>query len=196
MGNLMCYLRVQTPLDVTLKLEEHATDTGDENLFKFKFMYLHGRKVFVPSEYQLENLKANLQTGGLLFADAGCNGFDAWKKFDASFRETCKKLYPDHPLQVIPPGDPIFSAKLNGGAALTGVRCRREKADGQGPEPEMRNYAPYLEGVKVDGRWVIVYSKYDVGCALEGHKASDCMGHDKESALRLASAVVLYSLKR
>ena len=60
----------------------------------------------------------------------------------------------------------------------------------------MRNYAPYLEGVKVDGRWVIVYSKYDIGCALEGHKAADCLGHDKESALKLASAVVLYSLKR
>ena len=53
-----------------------------------------------------------------------------------------------------------------------------------------------LEGIKVDGRWVVIYSKYDVGCAIEGHKAADCLGHDKESALRIASAVVLYSLKR
>jgi hypothetical protein len=53
-----------------------------------------------------------------------------------------------------------------------------------------------LEGVKIDGRWAIVYSKYDVGCALEGHKAADCLGHDKESAMRIGSAVVLYSLKR
>jgi len=53
-----------------------------------------------------------------------------------------------------------------------------------------------LEGIQVDGRWVVIYSKYDVGCAIEGHKAADCLGYDKESALRIAAAVVLYSLKR
>ena len=43
---------------------------------------------------------------------------------------------------------------------------------------------------------MVVYSKYDIGCAVEGHKSADCLGHDKESALRVAAAVVLYSLKR
>ena len=60
----------------------------------------------------------------------------------------------------------------------------------------MRNYPVHLEGIKIDGRWVVIYSKYDVGCAIEGHKAADCLGHDKDSALRIAAAVVLYSLKR
>lgn len=192
--NLMGHLREQTRLEVSLSKE--SMYPGDENLFKFKFMYLHGRKPIDYDDYGLDSLKSNLQTGGLLFADAGCNGFGAWKTFDASFRAMCKKLFPDQKLEVISASDEIFSAKMNGGTALTTVRCRREKADGTGPEPEMRNYAPLLEGIKIDGRWVIVYSKYDVGCALEGHKSLDCMGHDKESALRLASAVVLYSLKR
>ena len=43
---------------------------------------------------------------------------------------------------------------------------------------------------------MIIYSKYDIGCALEGHKSTDCLGHTKESALQLAGAAVLYSLKR
>jgi hypothetical protein len=159
-------------------------------------MYLHGRKALNWADADIENVKSNLVTGGLLLADAGCNGFDAWKKFDESFRAVCKKMFPDSPLQVIPATDPLFSPKLNGGSAITTVRCRRERTDGKGPEAEMRNYAPYLEGVKIDGRWVIIYSKYDIGCALEGHKAADCLGHDKESALKLGSAVVLYSLKR
>ena len=60
----------------------------------------------------------------------------------------------------------------------------------------MRTYPVHLEGIKIDGRWVVVYSKYDIGCAIEGHKAADCLGHDKDSALRIAAAVVLYSLKR
>ena len=72
----------------------------------------------------------------------------------------------------------------------------RIASDGSGPETEMRNYAAHLEGIKVDGRWVVVYSKYDIGCAIEGHKSADCLGYDKDSALKIASAVVLYSLRR
>lgn len=194
MRNLMGYVRDRFRLDVTLKKEDFFP--GDEPLDKYKFIYLHGRKPLVLAPSDVENLQVPLMTGGLLFADASCNGYEAWQKFDASFRAACKQLFPDSPLQVIPADDPIFSARLNGGTALTSVRCRRERPDGKGPEAEMRTYAPLLEGVKVDGRWVVVYSKYDVGCALEGHKASECMGHDKESAQRLAAAVVLYSLKR
>ena len=55
---------------------------------------------------------------------------------------------------------------------------------------------PALEGIKVEGRWVVIYSKYDLGCALEGHKSSDCLGHTRDSALQIATAAVLYSLKR
>jgi hypothetical protein len=194
MRNLMGYLKTNARLDVVL--DKETMDPGDQRLFGFKFMYLHGRKPINLTEDGVEQIKSNLQTGGILFADAACNGMSAWKEFDKSFRATVKKLFPESELVPIPPDDPLFSAKNNGGTPLTQVRCRREKPDGTGPEAELRTYAPILEGVKVDGRWVIVYSKYDVGCALEGHKSSDCLGHDKDSALRIGAAVVLYFLKR
>jgi hypothetical protein len=194
MRNLMGYLRNNARLDVVL--DKELMGPGDGRLFAFKFMYLHGRKPLDWNEDDVENVKSNLQTGGLLLADAGCNGLNAWKEFDKSFRATVKKLFPESELVPIPPDDPLFSAKNNGGSPLTQVRCRREKPDGSGPEQEMRSYAPMLEGVKLDGRWVIIYSKYDIGCALEGHKSSDCLGHDKDSALRIGAAVVLYALKR
>jgi hypothetical protein len=53
-----------------------------------------------------------------------------------------------------------------------------------------------LEGIKVDGRWVIIYSRYDIGCALEKNKSSACKGYDPDSAMKLATAALLYSLKR
>lgn len=192
--NLMGHLKEKYRLEVTTKSE--SLFPGDDAVFKYKFLYLHGRRPVELSDFDAENIKGVLQTGGLLFADASCNGTEAWKRFDASFRAACKKLFPDAPLQVIPADDPLFAAKMNGGQAISQVRCRREKPDGSGPEAELRNYAPYLEGVKIDGRWVVIYSKYDIGCALEGHKSADCLGHDRESAMRLASAVVLYSLRR
>jgi hypothetical protein len=59
----------------------------------------------------------------------------------------------------------------------------------------MRPMPPWLEGVKYKNRWVVIYSKYDIGCALEKHQSSDCVGYDVDSAHRLAAAAVLYSLK-
>ena len=108
---------------------------------------------------------------------------------------------PGKKLEVIPESvggkdEPLYKIAREAGIDLKNVKCRREKPDGSGPEQEMRTYPVLLEGIKVDGRWVVVYSKYDIGCAIEGHKSADCLGHDKESALRVAAAVVLYSLKR
>jgi hypothetical protein len=55
---------------------------------------------------------------------------------------------------------------------------------------------PWLEGIKGDdGRWMVLYSKYDIGCALEGHQSLGCLGYDPASALKLARAAVLYNLR-
>jgi hypothetical protein len=100
-------------------------------------------------------------------------------------------------LEPIPTDDPLLSAKLNGGVAIKTVK-RREKvaAAAGGNEGGYEDLPPKLEGIKLDGRWVVVYSKYDLGCALENHQSTDCLGHTPESAKRLAAAAVLYSLKR
>ena len=86
--------------------------------------------------------------------------------------------------------DFLFSKDLNG-AALTAdnIQCRREKG---GP---MASMPPFLEGIKINGRWALLYSKYDIGCALERHKSSDCLGYHPDSAFRIAAAAVLYMLR-
>jgi hypothetical protein len=196
--NLMAYLGQNAKLDVALTSE--VLPPADPNLAKYKFVYLHGRKPvqFTPDE--ADNLKANLQTGGLLLADAACNDFKSWKEFDKSFRESVEKMWGQKLVPILPgAGDkeePLFRIAREAGIDLKNLKCRRENAEGTGPEKEMRNYPVRLEGIKVGGRWVVVYSKYDIGCAIEGHKSADCLGHDKESALRVAAAVELYSLKR
>ena len=61
---------------------------------------------------------------------------------------------------------------------------------------ELREVPPALEGIRYKNRWVVIYSRYDIGCALEKHQATDCLGHDHDSALKLGQAAVLYALKR
>jgi hypothetical protein len=200
MRNLMANLHEKTQLLVTLKTE--AIHPSQRDLLEYRFLYMHGRNQFafasggvnaneVPA---LANLKADLQTGGLLFADACCGR----KAFDASFRELMTQLFPDKKLERIPLDDVLFGKELNG-EAITKVRCRRAKSDeddAKGDPAEFREVDPYLEGIKLNNRWVVIYSKYDIGCALEKHQSTDCQGHDHESALRLGTAVVLYALNR
>lgn len=190
MSNLMRFVREEYKLDVTIQKEDMPVNTPD--IYLFKFLYMHGRKSFdIPSD-QLDNLRANLKTGGVLLADACCGKTE----FDKSFRVFAKRLFPDANLEPIPPDDVLFSSEING-APITTVRLRRERPDGNGAEAEFRDTRPtFLEGIKINGRWAVIYSRYDLGCALEKHASSDCKGYDHESALRLAAAAALYSLKK
>jgi hypothetical protein len=193
MYNLMAHLQDKPRLLVALKTE--PIHPSQHDVLDYKFLYMHGRNAFSygggSDDPALANLRADLQTGGLLLADACCGK----KAFDTSFREFMAKLFPDKKLEPIPLDDVLFGTELNG-EAISSVRCRRERPDDSGAETEFREVPPFLEGIKINNRWVVIYSKYDIGCALEKHQSVDCLGHDHASALRLGTAAVLYALKR
>jgi hypothetical protein len=189
--NLAQNLRDKYRFDVAMEIE--TVRMNEDALSSHRVLYMHGRDRFTADPEDLANLRFHLQTGGMLLADACCGK----KEFDQSFRDFAAKLFPDAKLERISTDveqEYLFSAKLNG-QAITEVRCRVEKADGT-PEPEYKPMAPILEGIKVDGRWVVIYSRYDLGCALEKSKSISCLGYDHESALQIASAAILYALKK
>jgi hypothetical protein len=185
-------LRDVAGVDVITKTAVVPIDSKD--LTSYKFLYMHGRHEFKFSPDELAKLRFNLQNGGLLFADACC-GKEA---FDKAFRQFIIDLFPktgngdakDQPrLEEIPVDDPLFSKALNGEAltdANIQIRLKRGEA--------LRPWRPLLEGVKIGKRWVVIYSKYDIGCALERHQSADCLGYSYESALRIGRAAVLYQL--
>jgi hypothetical protein len=190
MTNLMQHVRAEHKLDVTLQKDDLAVDSPD--IYLYKFLYMHGRRAFdIPTD-KLDNLRADLKTGGLLLADACCGKVE----FDRSFRTFAARLFPENKLEPIPPDDALFGADVNG-TPVSMVRLRKERPDGQGAEAEFHDSRPtQLEGIKLNGRWVVIYSRYDIGCALERHASSDCKGYDHDSALRIGAAAVLYMLKK
>jgi hypothetical protein len=188
MRNLMDHVRKHASVDVVLQTV--PIQAADPKLPDYRFLYMHGRGSFTLAPEGIKNLHDDLQFGGTLFADACCGK----PSFDASFREMCKRLFPDKKLEQIPLTDDFFSAAVNG-TAIRKVRCRSEASGPAGPG-SYREVVPYMEGIRVDGRWVVIYSKFDIGCALEKHQSTDCLGHDHASALELGSAAVLYSLRR
>jgi hypothetical protein len=183
MTNLLDSMRRLANLNVNLKTKDKFLE--DDDIKDYKFLYMHGRKAFSYPEEDLENIRFNLENGGILFADACCGK----EVFDKSFRKFAQELFPKRKLERIPLDDLLFSKKINP-EALTAknIVCRQER------NSQPRSMAPWLEGIKIDGRWAIIYSKYDIGCALERHQSLDCRGYTPESALRIAQAAVLYSL--
>ncbi|HEV8061783.1 MAG TPA: DUF4159 domain-containing protein, partial [Gemmataceae bacterium] len=187
MRNLMADLRKSARMNVSLQTE--AISATDPNLVDFKFLYMHGRADFRISPEGAKNLRTTLETGGTILADACCGK----KAFDTAFRRLVEQVYPEGKLEAIPPNDPLFGKDVNG-TAITTVRCRTELASGNGQSGEFRAMAPALEGLRIGNRWAIIYSKYDLGCALEKHQSTDCLGHDHASALLLGKAAVFYAL--
>jgi hypothetical protein len=168
---------------------------GDPDLFNFKFNYMHGRRAFELTEDQRKKLKEHLQNGGLLLADAACGN----KEFDKAFRAMIEQTF-GRPLEPIAMEDPFYGEQISNlfrsgpGLATKKVQCRIER----GKLPITMD--PQLEGVRLDPKnpkspWIVVYSKYDIGCALDKHASSDCLGYTHESALNLAIQAVLYTLK-
>jgi hypothetical protein len=177
--HLMTALRDRSRLDVVINHREIAA--SDPNLVNFPLVYIHGRAGLKFREEELSALKRHLEPGGgMIFADAACGS----TAFDASFRKVLAEMFPSHPLTPIPQDDDIYTRNV--GYDLSNVRYTKAAGGKQG--------YPELEGVKLNGHWAIVYSKYDIGCSLESPQGVDCKGYVHESAVWIATNMVQYSM--
>jgi hypothetical protein len=179
--NLMDTLR-KPPLNFDVVINHKELFARDPNLVNYPLVYMHGRASFAFSPEEIELLRRHLDPGGgTLFADAACGS----AAFDAAFRKFAAALLPgpDNQLVPIPRNDEIYTRKV--GFDLADVQY--SKAAGS------RKDYPQLEGAKLNGHWAIIYSKYDLGCALERHQGLDCKGYSYESALRIAANIVIYA---
>jgi Domain of unknown function (DUF4159)/A-macroglobulin TED domain len=152
----------------------------DPNLKYHPLIYIHGRASLSFDRQDLDALRQHLEPGaGTIFADAACGS----PAFDAAFRRFVAELLPNNPMVPIPHDDPIYTVKV--GADLSDVQYTKGAGGG-------RDF-PLLEGVKINDHWSVIYSKYDIGCALERHTGIECKGYTYESAIKIAGNIVIYS---
>jgi Domain of unknown function (DUF4159) len=177
--NLMDALR-RPPASYNVVLTQKNLFASDPNLIYYPLISIHGRRAFSLPDEDFEALRRHLDPGGgTLFADAACGS----PAFDAAFRRFVARLLPDHKLAPIPRTDELYN--LAGGFDLS--QCQYTKAAGG-----IKGY-PQLEGVKVDGHWAIIYSKYGIGCILDRDHDGGCKGYRREDAVRIGGNVVMYS---
>lgn len=184
--NILLALNNTAGLAASTKPRELAV--SDPNLLNYPLAYMHGRHKFDLSRAERARLKQFLDNGCALFADACCSS----AAFDKSFRELAAALYPDNPLTRIPLTHELYSTKI--GHDLRTVR--RRGADQTGGRGVIANAVisgePILEGIEINGRYVLIYSKYDISCALERQSAIACEGYVSEDATKLAVNIIQY----
>ncbi len=162
----------------------------DPNLFRYPIAYIHGRYDFALPKNELDKLRDYINQGGVLFSDACCGA----PQYDRSFRQMVKQLFPDNPLKRIPVDHEMFTAKI--GYDLKTVKRREADVDlaNAALATSVREVEPFLEGIEINGRFVVIYSKYDISCALERQASVACVGYIHDDAVKIGINVILYAL--
>lgn len=188
-------LMEQAARDLKIRAEVHPTllSIADETLFDYPVVFMHGRNTFRLTDQERARLKTYVERGGLIFSDAIC----ANKAFSESFRREMAAIFPKNPLERIPGDAPIWTNKYGGFDLKSVTRRDPQPANASGPlKAAMRKVQPDLEGIKVGDRYGVVFSQFDLSCALEKHDSLECRGYIREDAARIGLNVLLYAMQQ
>lgn len=191
LNNLLVVMEKQ--LEMRVDFERRFVAPGDERLFDYPLLFMHGRRNFRWTANERKAVKEYLERGGFLFADAIC----ASKEFADSLRTELKAMFPEATLARIPPGHPMFSEEFRG-FHLQSVMLRDPQIRDEGDPltAKLTKTTPLLEGLEIDGRIAVILSPYDISCALERGASLDCKGYIPADAAKIGANVLLYALQQ
>jgi hypothetical protein len=168
------------PLSFNVLISHKELSPRDPNLVYYPLIYLHGRGGFSFTKEDIEALRRHVDLGGgTLFGDSTCGS----PAFDVAFRRFVTELWTSNPLVPIPRDDELYSTKV--GFDLADSQYTKATGVGRG--------FPQLEGVKINGHWGVIYSKYGVGCALDVDHDGRCNGYVHDDAVKVMANVIIYS---
>lgn len=172
--------------------QPHAIPATREEMNQFPLLYMHGRYRFRIGVQEQQAIRDFLSTGRVLLADACCGSTN----FDRSFRDFMAQLYPEHLLKQIPADHEIYSEATWHDIRTTTRRRLVPSTENAALTMRTEEGPPILEGIEIDGRYVVIYSKYDISCALEHQASLSCDGYVEADAAKLAMNIVLYAMQQ
>ncbi len=177
--SLLAQISRRTSIEVNR--EPVALKLSDPELFRYPLITMAGDARLDPfSQKDLKILRTYLSYGGFLFIDDSSGRADS--AFSASARKMISALFPQNPLGKIPRDHSIFRSfyLLNSVSGRSIVK-------------------PYLEGISIKGRTVLVFSSNDQSGAWSrsklGHWNYDVSGYrQRQLAIRLGVNIIMYAL--
>lgn len=179
-GRLAWAMRMRTSLEV--RLEPRRIAVQDAALFDTPFTYLAGNRSFpMPDAGVVRNLRRYLELGGFLLIDDASEGDPG---FDTSVRALIRRVLPDRAMRVVSSTHTIYHSFY---------LVDRPVGRVEGPAQ--------VEGVEIDGRLAVVYSRHDLG----GAWSRDALGsytfevvpggeEQRERAFRFGVNLAMYAL--
>ena len=190
LANLMTLMRVQ--FDMRVGTQRRLLTATDE-LYKYPVLFIHGRRAFRFTAEERKSLALYLQRGGVIFGDAIC----ASPEFTRSFRREIGAIFNKQSLVPIPPDHRLFSTEF-GGYDLPKVTLRdpQIRAADDPLRTKQTRISPVLEGLTIGDRMVVIFSPFDLSCALENQTSPECKGYLKTDAAKLGANVILFALQQ
>jgi hypothetical protein len=177
--NLMLEVEKDTKVKVNFKVKD--VDPLRSDMFSFPFLYMSGHDSFTFTDAERSNLREYLTRGGFLLADSCCGR----AAFDASFRREMAKIFPDKKLELLSPDSEICRIHYNLDSIGYSPRAIALEPDLAGPR---------LEGIEVDGKLVVVYSKYDLGCGWERIPHPHTLQVEMKDSFKIGINSIIYAM--
>ena len=177
--NLLKYARDHSTLEVKFKREN--VRLKDPQAVKYPLLYMTGHRAFAWSAEEAAILQRYLKAGGILLADSCCGRL----AFDAAFRHGIAQALPQNKLERLPLDHPIYHSLYDIKRVEYTPRVREDFGAMNAPE---------LEGVTIDGRLAVIYSRFDLGNGWEQFPHAYSYGLRDEPALQIGTNVLVYAI--
>ena len=152
----------------------HAVKLGSDDVYEFPLVIMTGEGTFQLSDGERQYLRRYVERGGFLLASAGCSSTE----WDRSFRQEMATVFPEHPLEPIDMGHPVFHTVYE-------IKELRS-AHGSAPRP--------LEGISIGGRLGIIYSQDGLNDTSHTTGCCCCGGNELVNAVEINVNILAYAL--
>ncbi len=150
-----------------------AVRLDSDTVFDFPFCVFSGEESFSLTQKDRNNLRKYLLNGGFILASPGCSD-DQW---DRCFRTEIKLCFPDYALTRIPMTHPVFSVVHPIARVI-----------------EKHGKVAFLEGLEINGRLAMVYSKEGLHDVTNAKGCCCCGGNEIRDPAKINVNVFTYAL--
>ncbi len=177
--NLLKHARDNSTLEV--KFKRQNVQLKDPKTTTYPLLYMTGHREFHWDQEEVARLQRYLKAGGMLIADACCGRMS----FDMAFRSEIAKVFPDQRLERLASDHPLYHCHNDVRTVEYTPRVREDFGPFESPE---------LEGIELDGRLAVVYSKFDLGNGWEQFPHAYSYGLKDQAALDIGTNAIVYAI--
>jgi hypothetical protein len=164
-----------------VKFKRQNVHLKDPQTTTYPLLYMTGHREFHWDQEEVGRLQRYLKAGGVLVADACCGRMS----FDMAFRSEIAKVFPEQGLQRLAEDHPLYHCHNEIRTVEYTPRVREDFGPFETPE---------LEGITLDGRLAVVYSKFDLGNGWEQFPHAYSYGLKDDSALAIGTNAIVYAI--